>query len=207
MDKVPVALLFGLFMVAGPAIAAETMSSKAELCGELVQAAETAAIQHRGLGNAVAKQVDGGEALEEKACLSDLQGFDFDLFASIPSFSSSVLKEAMDRAKEEMTNMACDAASEAIDSANTLLTCTAAVGVSLDAQAGFDDLNVEECGGYGLDETIDGGSHSIGGNGNTIGGKTETSSRSGVGGAAEVGGGADRSGNRRSIDSWDSWVN
>lgn len=199
-------LLILLMSGSSAAMGAETMSAKQSLCGELVEAANQAALAHRGVGSAAADQVTSGESLDEKACLGDLKGFDFDLFASIPSFSSSILKEAKNKAIDEMTNMACSAAQEAVESANTLLTCTAAVGVKLNAQAGFDSLDPEECGGIGLDAEIDGGSHSFGGSGTTTGGSVNGTGGVGASGEAGAGEGADR-GSNSGVDSWDSWVN
>src|SRR5690606_15121740 len=88
----------------------------------------------------------------------------------IPSLSGVALKKLREKVVKQITSMACDATNEVINASNKLLTCNAAIGVKLDASAGFESIDVSECGGLDLEKEIDGGSHNIGSGGNTTGG-------------------------------------
>ena len=165
-----------LALLCTPATANETPPGAAQpevdltRCEDLVASAEETAEQQRALGRQTADIVNSGGDVEERSCVGDLQDFDFNFFDSIPSFSTAVLEQAREEAWEQMSSMACDAANNAEDVANTLLTCSASVGVSLSASAGFDEVDPEECAGLGFDEELDLGDHEAGGGDSTIGG-------------------------------------
>lgn len=138
-------------------------------CPELAEAANKAAMAHRAVGNAASEQISSGESLKNRTCLDDMQGFKFDFFETIPSLSGTALKTLREKVVKQITSMACDATNEVINAGNKVLTCNAAIGVKLDGSAGFESLDVSECGGLDLEHDIDGGSHNIG-SGNTTGG-------------------------------------
>lgn len=173
-------------------------SSKAAKCPELVEAANKAAAAQRELGNAAAEQIDSGEPLKNQTCLDDLGNFNFDFFSSIPSLSGAALKAMKDKVVKELKSMACDGANQAMEAGQKLLTCNAAIGLKLGAGAGLGDINVSECAGYSLDETIDAGNHNVG-SGDQAGGNVNES----VGGST----GTNNKTNTSGDSSWSNWFN
>lgn len=141
---------------------ADTVMDANIKCPALVQAATKKATEQRAIGNAAAEQITSGETLKNKTCLDDIEGFNFDFFGSIPSLTGEVLRRAKQEAMDQLRSLACEAGNEAINAGNKLLTCNAALGLSIDGSAGFESINVEECGGLDLNADIDGGSHNAG---------------------------------------------
>lgn len=164
-------------------------------CPELVEAANKAALAHRALGSAASEQISSGESLKNRTCLDDVQGFKFDFFSSIPSLSGAALKKLQEKVVEEMTSLACNAGNELVGATNKILTCNAALGLKLDGGAGFDSIDVSECGGIDLDAEIDGGSHNVGGNQR-------------AGGSVDIGvKGSNREGKASTAsDGWSNWI-
>lgn len=175
------------------------------VCEELMQAASNRATAARAVARQTADMIDSGESLEEQSCFAGFREIGFDPFGSLPSNPFSFALDRMyEDAKDRIVNAACEASEMAMESANELLTCSAAVGVKLDANAGFDDIDVEACAGYGLDMTIDGGSHNIGGSGTTVGGSTGGESY-GIGGSAGFEGAEQDRGRSGATQGWESW--
>ena len=199
-------LLSFLLLYGPPVIAQDEILNAGEVvCEELMQAASNRATAARAMARQTADMIDSGDPLEEQSCFAGFRDIDFDPFRNLPSNPFSfALDELYDRAKEKIVNAACDASEMSMASANKLLTCSAAVGVKLDANAGFDDIDVEECAGYGLDMTIDGGSHNIGGRGTTVGGTTDGESY-GIGGSAGFEGAEQDRGRSGRSQGWESW--
>lgn len=166
-------------------------------CPALVQAATKKATAQRAIGSAAAEQVTSGEKLKNKTCLDDIEGFDFNFFSSIPTLTGEALRRAKEEAMKQLRSLACEAGNEAIKAGNKLLTCNAALGLSIDGSAGFESINVEECGGLDLEADIDAGSHNAG-NGNQAGGSID----------GDVSG-SNRSGTNSggSDTSWSNWFN
>lgn len=164
-------------------------------CPGLVQAATKKATEQRAIGNAAAEQITSGESLKNKTCLDDIEGFNVNFFGSIPSLTGEALRRAKEEAMNQLRSLACEAANEAINAGNTLLTCNAALGLSIDGSAGFESINVEECGGLDLEADIDGGSHNAG-EGSQAGGS--------VGGDIS---GTNRGTSSNSDTSWSDWFN
>lgn len=174
------------------------------VCEELLEAATNRATAARSVARQAADMIDSGEPMEERSCFAGFRDFDFDPFGRLPTnpFSAG-LDQMFQRAKDQLMSAVCDASDMAMNSANKLLTCSAAVGVRYDANVGFEDISVEECAGLGVDMTIDGGSHNIGGRGPGVG--TSGNETRGVGGSAGFdGGSADRGRNSRARG-WESW--
>lgn len=194
--KKPIAMALILVMTMAQEIYAD--SSASVKCPELVAAANKAAAAHRELGNAAAEQIDSGEPLKNQTCLEDLGNFNFDFFSSIPSLSGAALKAMKDKVIKELKSMACDGANQAMEAGQKLLTCNAAIGLKLGAGAGFDDINVSECGGHSLDANLDAGNHNVGG-GDQASGTVDES----IGGST----GGNKSTNPSGDSSWSNWFN
>lgn len=157
-------------LLVAPALQAATLdvTINPEDCEELIEASEMAKTALQAAGLEASNQVEAGGELQEEACLDDLREVDFDFFGSIPSIQGAMLSQLKDQAIEQITTMACDAANEVIGAANTMLTCNASAGVSLDASAGFDSLDSEEClgaGGDALEYNYDAGTYEAGSGG------------------------------------------
>ncbi|MDQ2077526.1 hypothetical protein [Marinimicrobium sp. ABcell2] len=173
-------------------------------CEELLETAANRATAARAVARQAADMIDAGESLEERSCFAGFREFEFDPFGRLPSNPfNAALDQLYERAKDRLMSAVCDASDMAMDSANKLLTCTAAVGVRFDANAGFDDINVEECAGLGLDMNVDGGSHNVGGRGTSVG--TSTNTTRGVGGSGSLGGEEPDRGDNRNNRDWESW--
>lgn len=196
----PFLLLSPALAIANPGI----LNPGETVCEELLEAATNRATAARSVARQAADMIDSGESMEERSCFSGFRDFNFDPFGGLPSNPFSVgLDQMFLRAKERLMNAVCDASDMAMDSANKLLTCSAAVGVRFDANAGFEDINVEECAGLGVDMTIDGGSHNIGGRGPGIG--TSVNEKHGLGGSAGFDGGEADRGRNSHASGWEGW--
>lgn len=159
------------FFIGSAANGAESVGSvdttvNPEDCEELIEHAQLAKASNQALGHRGAEQVTGGDqTLEDESCLADVDALDIDFFsgAGLSSIYSAAIKALADSAKSQLDNLTCAAVDEVRDAAETALSCDAAVGLSFDIGAGFDDLNVDECLNYGeIDYTYDGGEYGLG---------------------------------------------
>ncbi|UUA75129.1 hypothetical protein [Cellvibrio sp. QJXJ] len=188
------------FMISTYSYANGTNVPASVKCPGLVEAATKKAVAQRAVGNKAAEQISAGEPLKNKTCLSDIQSFDFNFFSGIPSLTGEALKRAKEEAIEALRSLACEAGSQAIEAGNKLLTCNAALGISVDGSAGFESLNVQECGGLDLEADIDAGSHNVG-EGDQVGGSVDTGASGGTRNQTQsnTGGTGDKA--------WSDWFN
>lgn len=196
----PFLLLSPALAFAGPGV----LNAGETVCEELLEAAANRATAARSIARQAADMIDSGESMEERSCFAGFRDFDYDPFGRLPGnpFSAG-LDQLFQRAKDRLVNAVCDASDMAMNSANKLLTCSAAVGVRYDVNAGFEDISVEECAGLGVDMTVDGGSHNIGGGGPGIG--ASGNETRGVGGSAGFDGGQEGRGRNSGTRGWESW--
>lgn len=140
-------------------VSAETiaLSVNPESCLPLLEAADDHARAVNAAGLVAADGISAGEGdMEDETCFGSLNDLSFDWFQGMPSFQSIAIDALKDKALDMITNMACDAVSEFTEKAQTLLSCSASLGVNVGLGVnGIDLPDVEACGGVTLDYSYD----------------------------------------------------
>ncbi|WP_370238907.1 hypothetical protein [Neptunomonas phycophila] len=127
-------------------------SSLSDDCAPLLQAVEAAKTARINKAVIESATITGGQELSTAACIGTLMDIDFDFFSGIGSWSgvlNGVFSKVKNQVKDAFTNMVCDVSNDLKANADTFLSCSASLDVSLDAAAGMDVPDLAACLGAG----------------------------------------------------------
>lgn len=126
----------------------------------------------------------GGGDLSATACISDIMDVDVDFFSNVSDWSSlfsNIFSSLEEDFVNSLNSMVCDVSEGLKSSADTFLSCSATLAISLEAAGGIDVPDLESCLGAGDKFGIDFSAAQAMGNGSSkvsTGGKYTVGSQS-----------------------------